>query len=199
MLRLFFAKKRIEGVKMAKLQGLLTEKNDVKVFILYLMSNVGYPLEYAEVHDIVIQNDYVGYYDFAECFAELLDAKHIVSSIENDTAMYTVSTLGRQVAGELETDIRPIIREKSLRSALRMLSFKRRGAKLRCESSPRDDGMYDFNCAIVDKEGELMNVDLIVDSKQLCEKMELNFRDKPDIVFRGLIALLTGEVNYLVD
>ena len=199
MLRLFFAKKRIEGVKMAKLQGLLTETNDVKVFILYLMSNVGYPLEYAEVHDIVIQNDYVGYYDFAECFAELLDAKHIVSSIENGTAMYTVSTLGRQVAGELETDIRPIIREKSLRSALRMLSFKRRGAKLRCESSPRDDGRYDFNCAIVDKEGELMNVDLIVDSKQLCEKMELNFRDKPDIVFRGLIALLTGEVNYLVD
>ena len=54
---------------MAKLQGLLTEKNDVKVFILYLMSNVGYPLEYAEVHDIVIQNDYVGYYDFAECLS----------------------------------------------------------------------------------------------------------------------------------
>ena len=55
---------------MPKLQGLLTEKNDVKVFILFLMANVGYPLKYDEVHDITVQNDYVGYCDFAECFAE---------------------------------------------------------------------------------------------------------------------------------
>ena len=57
MLRLFFAKKRIEGVKMAKLQGLLTEKNDVKVFILYLMSNVGYPLEYVNAPEVMGQLD----------------------------------------------------------------------------------------------------------------------------------------------
>lgn len=184
---------------MGKFQGLLIEKNDVKIFILYLMSNVGFPLEYDEVHDIVIQNDYVGYYDFAECFAELLDAGHVIEESNGGSPTYVVSEMGRRVAEELKTSIRGIIREKSLRSALRMLSFKRRGAKLRSETEIRADGRYNYNCAIVAKSGDVMNIELVLDSKQLCEKMDINFRDKPDIVYRGLIALLSGDVNYLID
>ena len=52
---------------------------DIKVFILYLMKNVGEPLEFTTVNDIVLQDEFVGYFDFAFCFSDLLDAGAIVS------------------------------------------------------------------------------------------------------------------------
>ena len=47
--------------------------NNVKIFVLYLMRNIGYPMSFSTVNDIVMQNDYVMYLDFAEAFHEMLD------------------------------------------------------------------------------------------------------------------------------
>ena len=59
------------------MQGQLKEKNDIKIFILYLLRNVGYPLDFGNINDIVLQDGVVGYFDFAECFAVLLDAGNV--------------------------------------------------------------------------------------------------------------------------
>ena len=48
--------------------------NNVKIFILYLMQNVGYPLDFVSINDIIMQTDYVMYLDFAVAFNEMLDA-----------------------------------------------------------------------------------------------------------------------------
>jgi hypothetical protein len=29
--------------------------------------------------------------------------------------------------------------------------------------------------------------------------MRMNFEDKPDVVYRGIVALVTGNVNYLLE
>ena len=63
--------KASEGVIM---QAQLKDKNDIKIFILYLMRHVGRPLDFVSINDIVVQDGYVGYFDFVECFAELLEA-----------------------------------------------------------------------------------------------------------------------------
>ena len=49
------------------MQAALKDKNDIKIFILYLMRNVGYPLEFENLNDIVVQDGVVGYFDFVEC------------------------------------------------------------------------------------------------------------------------------------
>ena len=56
------------------MQAQLKDKNDIKIFILYLMRHVGRPLDFVSINDIVVQDGYVGYFDFVECFAELLEA-----------------------------------------------------------------------------------------------------------------------------
>ena len=42
-------------------------------------------------------------------------------------------------------------------------------------------------------------MELIVDNKIELEKMKYNFSDKPEICYRGILALLSGEVNYLLE
>ena len=43
-------------------------KRNVKIFVLYLMENIDYPLDFTTLNDIVMQTDYVMYLDFAEGF-----------------------------------------------------------------------------------------------------------------------------------
>ena len=46
--------------------------SNVKIFVLYLLENINYPLEYCTINDIVMQTDYVMFLDFAESFNEML-------------------------------------------------------------------------------------------------------------------------------
>ena len=50
------------------------------------MQNVGYPLDFVSINDIIMQTDYVMYLDFAVAFNEMLDAglieKHEVDGEE---------------------------------------------------------------------------------------------------------------------
>ena len=49
----------------------LGNKQNVKIFVLYLMQNVGYPLDFLTINDMIMQTDYVAYLDFAETFSKL--------------------------------------------------------------------------------------------------------------------------------
>ena len=51
----------------------LTDPNDIKIFILYLMKNLHRPLDFTTVSEISVQDGFVNYFDFASCFAELMD------------------------------------------------------------------------------------------------------------------------------
>ena len=62
-------------------------KSNVKIFILYLMDNIKYPLSYAMLNDIVRQTDYVMYLDFAEAFDDLVRVELVDADETNDEPM----------------------------------------------------------------------------------------------------------------
>ena len=107
------------------MQAALKDKNDIKIFILYLMRNVGYPLEYENLNDIVIQDGVVGYFDFVECFGELLDTGNVREIKGENGDLYEITEQGKHVSDSLEGNLLGLIRDKSLKSALRLLSFKK--------------------------------------------------------------------------
>ena len=74
------------------MQAPLKEKNDIKIFILYLLKNLNYPLDFNTISDIVVQDEFVNYFDFAECFAELLDIGNIEQLPASLTSKRTVPT-----------------------------------------------------------------------------------------------------------
>ena len=181
----------------------LREKNDIKIFILYLLRHIGYPLDFVSINDIVVQDGYVGYFDFAECFAELLETGNIVELAdptgEGKDEMYEITPQGIIVADSLDSRLLSSIREKSLKSALRFLSFRERGAKVKFDFRPMAGGRFACNCIIQEKDEELMNVELILESSNQLERIRHNFYERPEVVYKGILAVLTGEVNYLID
>jgi len=182
------------------MQAPLKEKNDIKIFILYLLRHINYPLDFSSINDIIVQDEFVGYFDFAECFAELLDTGNI-DEIKNDDGenLYKITDKGILVADALQSNLLGMIRTKSLKSALRLLSFKKSGAKLICRSEDADDGSYTLTCGIEESGSTLLEIKIAVDEKSALEKMKYTFNDHPEVVYRGVMALLTGEVKYLID
>ena len=180
----------------------MKDKNEIKIFILYLMERIGYPLSLNDVSSILYQENLVSYFDCGDCFTELIDAKHILDSGEITPAgdiAYVISPTGVKIATELNDQLSPWIKEVSYRSAIRNLSFVKRGAKTECSKVAIGNGKYKVHCVIIEQNSTLLDFTLVVDSELEADKILYNFPRKPEIVFRGSLALLTGERNYIFE
>jgi hypothetical protein len=176
--------------------------NNVKIFVLYLMKNVNYPLDFVTLNDIVMQTDYIMYLDFAVAFHEMLDGG-LIETVETSEgggeALYVVTRRGEMVAEQLKSDILPSILDQSLACAFRYLDFKRRGITVDCTSEPMGDHTFQVTFVVREKDKILMQTSVNVDSEYRSRRMRENFRERPDVVYRGILALLMGDVNYLFD
>lgn len=176
--------------------------NNVKIFVLYLMKNVNYPMDFVTINDIVMQNDYIMYLDFAVAFHEMLDGG-LIEEVGNDPQtndpLYAVTKKGEIVAAELKSDLLPSILDKSLDCAFRYLDFKRRGIVVDCWYEKLADRSYQVTFVIKEKDHVLMQTTVNADSEYRSRQMRENFRSRPDVIYRGTVALLTGNVNYLFD
>ena len=181
--------------------SLVGSKNNVKIFVLYLMRNINLPLDFAMLNDIVMQNDYVMYLDFAESFHEMLEADLIKVAGENEHGepMYVVTDKGSLVGEQLKSDILPSILNKSLECALRYLDFRQRGITVDCTWEHLSDHTYDATLWIYEKGKTVLTVKINVDSEYRCRQIRHNFRERPEVMYRGIMALLCGQVDYLFD
>lgn len=175
--------------------------NNVKIFVLYLMRNINYPLDFVTINDIVMQNDYIMYLDFAEAFHQMLDSALIeeVGVDEKGDVLYAVTKRGAIVAEQLKSDLLPSILDQSLTCAFRYLDFKRRGITIDCTYEKLADQTVNVTFFIREKDKLLMQTTVNVDSEYRSQKMRRNFYERPDVIYRGMVALLTGNVNYLFD
>lgn len=172
----------------------------VKIFVLYLMENVGYPLDYLTVSDMILQTDYVIYLDFAEAFADLQDSGMVAEAGKNEHGepMYAVTEKGRCVCQELGKSRTPIVLEHALAAALRFLDFRKRGVSIKSRIEEAGDGRFWFICTMWEKGVVIMEDKILVDSIARARQMEENFSKRPEAIYRGTFALLAGNVNYLL-
>ena len=167
----------------------LENKLDVKVFILYLMNKIGDPLEYTTVNDIVVQDEFVNGFDFAICFSELLDAGQIedVGGGEGVDHFYAVSESGKES-----------LKERAARSALRLIAYKRSGNRVISKITECTGG-YMLKCEIVDNEKTLFSTEVFLTDRDYAERLKANYEERAEIIFKGSIALLSGDVNFIFE
>lgn len=187
----------------------LRDKNEIKIFILFLLDKIGYPLDYNTIGSIVVQDGIVRYFDFADAFFQLLDAGHITYAKEDAAQLhfaedpskdeqFEITATGREVAHVLGESLMITVREQGERSALRHLSLKRLGAEVDQSHEPLGEGFM-YHCSIKDKSGKVLGVDLRLDDRRQLERIAKNFADRPEIIYRGILALLSGDVNYIFE
>ncbi len=175
----------------------LRDKTEIKIFILYLLMNAEEPCDFITLHDMVVQDGVVRQFDFCECFFELAETAALLKLERDGREYFTVTEEGREAARMLESDLPSSVRERALRSANRYLQFRMRGNKAKSEVAPLPNGKYRLTCECSDKDGIYMQIAVALDDKRRLELMKYNFDDRTELVYKGLLSLLSGDVNYL--
>lgn len=176
----------------------LYAEDEIKIFILYLMYHIGRPLEYDDINDIVMQDGFVGGIDFADCFADLLERGNVMEVREEWATLYQISEQGVRVVESLQGDLMNYVKTKGLRSALRLLNFKERGASIETSFEPRMDGSFDLTCAIRDSGNLSLEIKLVAENSTQLELMRYQFRENPEQIYKAILAIMTGEIGYLM-
>lgn len=177
----------------------LTEKADIKIFILYLLRQIERPVEFATLNDIAVQDGFVHQFDFMDCFYELEQSGAVEKVTEEGEERYVISEKGTLVAETLESNITPAIRERSMRSALRLLSFSRRKARTSCRLEDEPGGKCRLTAGFRDGEGEFFSMALLLDTRHQAELMKKNCDENPELLYRSILGVLSGDLNYLAD
>ena len=177
---------------------LLRDKTDIKIFVLYLLRHIETPLDFVTLHDIVVQDEFVGQFDFMECFFELCEMGAIQKTEREGGDYYTLTPNGKNAAEALQSDLLRTIRERALRSARRFLEFQKNGCKTESEIINLEGGKYRLVCRCMNSEGVYMETSVVVENKHKAELMKLNFDDRSEFIYGGIMSLLSGDMNYLL-
>lgn len=175
----------------------LKTTTDIKVFILFLLNNVGYPVDYTAVIGMVSENSEQLIMDYDECLSELVDDGHLLYDEYNGEKFYMISDSGRMIAGELYDTLDGEFRERSLRYAAKYTSVSKSGTSIKATISEADGNRFKVTLEAFDSVGELLSASITVTSRHEAERIKNNFESKPDAVYRGMLFSATGRLEFL--
>ena len=172
---------------------------NVKIFVLYLLENINYPMSYATISDIVMQTDYVLYLDFSEAFIDMLDLG-LVQKIEDEgEEKYIITKKGIYCSQQFYGELVQSMLENALRKALRYLDFKKRGVIARSQIERAENGMIRITFSFTEKDVCIFSQTLVVDHEERARRMQDNFSERPEDIYRATLALMEGNANYIFN
>lgn len=179
------------------LQAPLHDESDIKIFILFLMYRLARPLEYVDIHDVVVQNGLVSPFDFCMNFPDLIDSGHVRVEKNGEKEWYVVTPRGREVAEQLNGKLLMTTKEKALANAKMLLSLKKTKSDFRYAIEDLPDGRCRFEIRFREKFEDMLTVSVVVDNRLTAEKMQLDFSSHPAAFRRALMNLLDDRVTYV--
>ncbi len=181
----------------SKKELILKTETDIKVFLLFLLDNIGYPLEYEVIMSIVAENTDDISLDYGECLNRLVESGHLVLDELDGDSYFSISDKGRLVASELYDTLDEGFRERSLRSAIRYISLTDSGKRISSHIVETDSKRYRVTLEAYDRFGEVMSVSVTVNSRHEAESIRQAYENKPDGVYRGVLFSVTGKFDYI--
>ena len=170
---------------------------DLKVFLLFLLDNIRYPIDRTTILSIIEENTDEITFDYEQCLVELVDSEHLLYDEIEDEKYYMISDKGRAVASELYDNLDSEFRERSLRSAIKHISLSKSGASIKAYIENTESGRFRVTLEAQDSYGDIMKVSLTVNSLAEAEQIKKNYESKPDGVYRGVLFSATGKIEYL--
>ncbi|MDD6316224.1 MAG: DUF4364 family protein [Clostridia bacterium] len=171
-------------------QGYVREPEDIKCLILYCLSLLPITVREEDLLEIVMIDDGFGYFEFAQYFRELIDARMISEIGVGGRKEYLLTPKGKSVLDLMEGHLRASVCDKAQAAAIRVVRRIRRSDSIRTAHRANGDGTFTTTMTICDKSTELASVSMLVYSERQCRILEENFKNNAENVFKGLVNLL---------
>lgn len=175
----------------------LRTMTDIKIFLLFLLDHIRYPIAYTTLANIIGENVDEITMDYYECLRDLVDAGHLYYDEADGERYYMISETGGRVAAELYDRLDPDFRAMSIKSAAKYISLADRAASISAVVEELPDKRYEVNISTTDSRGKVFSLSIAASSRGSAERMKKSFEANPDGLYKGILFCLTGELGFL--
>ena len=166
--------------------GFIHEKIDIKILILFILSRISEPVTLDELASLTLCDGGIGYFDFAECVAELISTEHI--SADGDS--YLITEKGKKNGAITENTLPYSVRVKAEKSARAENKRLRRQSMISTSRTVRRGGGYTVSMSLSDGLGEIMSLEMLAASEEQAIALENGFEDKAEQIFNLVLSKL---------
>ena len=170
-------------------QGFIQDKLDIKMLELYLLDRAVGPVAPDTLADLAMSHDGVGYFDFAEATAELVERGNILLTEEG----YAITDKGRENSAACESSLPYSVRRHCDEALTQVNAAIRRRTQVRGEKREVPGGGVVDRLLLDDDSGNLLTLELLCPSEKQAERLISAFRARPERLYNGVLMALSEE------
>ena len=175
----------------------LSDKTEIKIYILSLLEVINEPLPYIRINDITVHDGVITGFEFADSFVELL-RDGLVERVDGEEESFKISVGGHTALKKCEKMYNGIM-QKAARSANKLYYFYRTDVKSTADIEYNADSSVILSCDLKREDETIFSLKLKLTDYSYAEKLKDNFKENNDNIYKGVLALLSGDVNYIFE
>ena len=164
--------------------GFIREKLDIKILILFVLSNLSGRIDPETLGDLCLFDGGVGYFDYIECLDELTSAGHVTK----DEDGYLITEKGRKNAEAVATSLPYSVRSKALRLLEPVDERLRREAMITATHSV-EDNICTVSLSMSDSQGEIISMRFICADEDQARRIRKKFGKDAEKIYEKVIGL----------
>ena len=172
--------------------GGLRNRADIKLLICYLLKTLGNSLTRTQINEILQEYRIANYFEINGALSELISAGSVTTNLVNGDEEITLSGKTEYQVRLIEKDLPKTIREKAVKSALKLLERERIERESKVDVIPLDHG-YHVQFTVCDMDTELLKITIYVADESQIEIAKRNFYNNAITIYSDVISALTVE------
>ncbi len=170
-------------------RGGLKSTTEIKILVLYLLTNVNEPLPASQLSDLLHLDGIANTFEVSDAFYQL-EKNGLIYEDEKIKGAYNINAKGKDAGQALQSGVPFTVREKALNIAKKMLLRNRHMKETEIVIERNENGNF-ITCSALENDKVVMSFTLKVADDSQIFKIKDNFLDDPALYYRTLIDMLT--------
>ncbi len=172
--------------------GGLREQPEIKLLICYLLKTLDKALTRTQINEILQEYRIANYFEVNGAISELVNGGQVTSEIADGDEVISITSKSKLDVARIERSLPKSIREKAVKSALKILTRDRIKKESKVDIQKLEHG-YHVTFTILDVETELLKITLYVADERQIEIVKENFFNNAVGIYSNILSSLTVE------